>query len=208
MYLFGASGHGKVIAEIAEENGISISGFIDRDETKESFIGYPVTHFVPENQIELILSIGSNKARKRLTEKYPHFIFKTLIHPKANLSKYISVEEGSVIMAGVTVNPGVQIGKQCIINTNASIDHDCIIHDFVHISPNAALAGDVEVGEGSHIGIGASVIQGIKIGKWCTIGAGSVIIKDVPDYAVVVGNPAKIIKMNNLQERMGGGKTP
>ena len=74
MYLFGASGHGKVIAEIAEENGISITGFIDRDESKESFIGFPVTHSVPENQIELILSIGSNNARKRLTEKY-HTLF-------------------------------------------------------------------------------------------------------------------------------------
>ncbi len=194
MYLYGASGHGKVIAEIAEENGISISGFIDRDESKESFIGYPVIHQVPENNIELILSIGSNNARKRLTEKYPYFIFKTLIHPKANLSKYCSVEEGSVIMAGATVNPGVQIGKHCIINTNASIDHDCIIHDFVHISPNVALAGDVEVGEGTHIGIGACVIQGIKIGKWATIGAGAVIIKDVPDGATVVGNPGRMIK--------------
>ncbi len=193
MYLFGASGHGKVIAEIAEENGISITGFIDRDESKESFIGFPVTHSVPENQIELILSIGSNNARKRLTEKYPHFIFKTLIHPKANLSKYCSVEEGSVIMAGATVNPGVQIGKHCIINTNASIDHDCIIGDFVHISPNAALAGDVEVGEGTHVGIGACVIQGIKLGKWATIGAGAVIIKDVQDGATVVGNPGRVI---------------
>ena len=127
MYLFGASGHGKVIAEIAEDNGISITGFIDRDETKESFIGFPVVHTVPENQTELILSIGSNKARKRLTEKYPQFIYKTLIHPKANLSKCATVEEGSVIMAGATLNPGVQIGKHCIINTNASIDHDCVV---------------------------------------------------------------------------------
>ena len=66
----------------------------------------------------------------------------------------------------------------------------------------------MEVGEGTHVGIGACVIQGIKIGKWATIGAGAVIIKDVPDGAVVVGNPAKIIKMNNLQEKLGGGKTP
>jgi len=59
------------------------------------------------------------------------------------------------------------------------------------------LAGNVEVGEGTHVGIGASVIQGVKIGKWATIGAGAVVIKDVPDFAVVVGSPARIIKYNN-----------
>lgn len=62
-------------------------------------------------------------------------------------------------MAGVTINSEVQIGKHCIINTNASIDHECFIADYVHISPNAALAGNVEVGEGTHIGIGACIIQ-------------------------------------------------
>jgi acetyltransferase EpsM len=86
------------------------------------------------------------------------------------------------------------IGKHCIINTNSSVDHDCIIEDFVHLSPNVALAGAVLVGEGTHIGIGACIIQGIKIGKWCTIGAGSVIIRDIPDGSTVVGNPGRIIK--------------
>lgn len=66
-----------------------------------------------------------------------------------------------------------------------------------NISPNAALAGNVTIGEGTHVGMGASIIQGIKIGKWCTIGAGAVIIQDIPDGATVVGNPGKIIKINN-----------
>jgi len=83
-----------------------------------------------------------------------------------------------------------------IINTNASVDHDCKIHDFAHISPQVGLAGGVEIGEGTHIGIGACIIQNITIGKWATIGAGTVVLKNVPDYAVVVGNPGKIIKYN------------
>ncbi len=99
-------------------------------------------------------------------------------------------------MAGVSVNVHTKIGNHCIINTNASIDHDCVLEDFVHVSPNAALAGDVRVGEGTHIGIRACVIQGLRIGKWCVVGAGAVIIRDVPDHATVVGNPGRVVKIN------------
>lgn len=198
MYLYGASGHGKVIAEIAEENGISITAFIDLDKSKTETIGHKIVHELPTFPIELIISIGNNTLRKKIVADNSSFSYKTLIHPSASVSKRILIGEGTVVMAGVSINSEANIGKHCIINTNASIDHDCIINDFVHISPNVALAGNVQIGEGSHIGIGAAVIQGIKIGKWCTIGAGSVVIKDIPDGATVVGNPGKIIKMNKL----------
>ncbi|WP_449398442.1 hypothetical protein [Chryseobacterium wanjuense] len=102
-------------------------------------------------------------------------------------------------MPGVTINAIVKVGRHCIVNTNASIDHDCILEDFVHISPNVALGGNVYVGEGTHVGIGVNVIQGITIGKWCTIGAGAVIISDVPDGCTVVGNPGRIIKSKSLK---------
>lgn len=195
LYLYGASGHGKVIAEIAEENGFEIQAFIDADETKTSILNYQIVHHIPADLSHLIISIGNNSIRKKIAEENSELTYPVLIHPSATISKRSVINYGSVVMAGVSVNTDVYIGKHCIINTNASIDHDCIIEDFVHISPNAALAGNVEVGEGTHIGIGACIIQGIKIGKWCTIGAGAVIIKDVPDGATVVGNPGKIIKI-------------
>ena len=91
----------------------------------------------------------------------------------------------------------VKIGKHVIINTAASIDHDCIVEDFAHVSPNATLSGNVKVGEGSHIGAGAVIIPNITIGKWAMIGAGSDVTKNVPDYSVVVGNPARKIKTLN-----------
>ena len=103
----------------------------------------------------------------------------------------------------MVIQPNTTIGKHVIVNTSASIDHDNYIADFVHVAPKVALTGHVEVGEGSFIGAGAVVIPKIKIGKWCTIGAGSVVIKDVPDNAVVVGNPAKIIRYQNLNESNG-----
>lgn len=197
IYLYGASGHAKVVAEIAELLNIPIKAFIDKDIKKTEILNYNVIHTPPSTPIKIILSIGNNQIRKEISKSYSNFNYQTLIHPSANISKRTKIDIGTVVMAGVTVNSSVSIGQHCIVNTNASVDHDCVIKDFVHISPNVALAGNVEVGEGTHIGIGAAVIQGVKIGKCCTIGAGAVIIKDVPDGATVVGNPGKIIKYNS-----------
>ncbi|AZB07638.1 acetyltransferase [Chryseobacterium sp. G0162] len=196
MYLYGASGHGKVVLEIAEENGYNIEGFIDEDISKIMLLNYTVTHSVPLYAIDVVITIGNNKIRKKIVNGNPLFNYMTLIHPKTTVSKRVKIGEGTVVMPGCKINSEVNVGKHCIINTNASVDHDCAIEDFVHISPGASLAGAVSVGEGTHIGIGAVVIQGVNIGKWCTIGAGAVIIRDVLDGATVVGNPGRVIKMN------------
>lgn len=200
MYLYGANGHGKVVAEIAEQLNIVINGIIDNAPISSELLKYPILLSIPNNCEELFISIGANINRKIIAQKYCQFRFHTLIHPNASISKRCKIDQGTVIMAGVSINSEVIIGKHCIINTNSSIDHDCIIQDFVHVSPNAALAGNVTVGEGTHIGIGACVIQGIQIGKWCTIGAGAVIISDVSDGATVVGNPGKIIKIKDISD--------
>jgi sugar O-acyltransferase (sialic acid O-acetyltransferase NeuD family) len=196
--IIGASGHGKVIIEIAEANNIMINHIYDDDSSKQSLLNKVVLHTNNYDTTHpFITAIGNNNIRKIISNKY-NLKYTTLIHPSATISTRALIDSGTVVMAGVSINSDVKIGKQCIINTNASIDHDCIIEDFAHISPNAGLAGKVLVGEGTHIGINACVIQGVTIGKWATIGAGAVIIRDIPDYAVVVGNPGKIIKYNNI----------
>lgn len=200
LYLYGASGHGKVITEIAEDLGFTDISFIDADSSKKHILDYNVIQPLVVQNINVVVSIGNNTARKKIVSENISFSYQTLIHPKAFISKRCKVDQGTVVMAGVSINADAKIGKHCIINTNASIDHDCNINDFAHISPNVALAGNVNVGEGSHIGIGASVIQGIRIGKWCTIGAGAVIIKDVPDGATVVGNPGRMIKTKDVSD--------
>ncbi|GAA4151400.1 acetyltransferase [Chryseobacterium ginsenosidimutans] len=193
MYLFGASGHGKVVADIAIEKGIKITAFIDHDINKTECYGFPVIHHVIDDEKSLIITIGDNFARKTIAEKTTNKIDR-LIHPRSIISKTSKIGKGTVVMGGATINADTYIGEHCIINTNSSIDHECYIEDFVHISPNVALAGNIYIGEGSHIGIGATVIQNVKIGEWCVIGAGAVILKDVPDYSVVVGNPGRVIK--------------
>lgn len=194
MYLYGASGHGKVVAEIAELNEVEIKGFIDQNTEILQVWNYPVHHQVPADLKSLFISVGSNSSRKKIYQQFHQLSFPTLIHPKASISQRATLGAGTVVMASATINPDTHIGNHVILNTNCSIDHECHIGDYAHISPNAVLAGNVHVGEGTQVGIGASIIQGIRIGKWAMIGAGAVIIHDVPDYAVVVGNPGRIIK--------------
>lgn len=199
MYLFGASGHGKVVIDIIKTSAKEpqIEAVYDDNPKVTSLLNIPVLLSNPEvlkNQAhQWLVSIGNNKFRKQISKKIKGSFLKA-IHYSAIISDTSEIGEGTVVMANAVINPEAKIGKHCIINTNATIEHDCILEEFVHISPNVALAGNVEVGEGTHIGIGACVIQGIKIGKWCTIGAGAVVIKDVPDYTVAVGNPAKNIE--------------
>jgi len=201
MYLFGASGHGKVVIDIIRTSvkNLKIKVVYDDNPKVTSLSNIPVSAVDATvlNHIshQWLISIGNNKFRKQIAEKIKG-TFATAIHHSAIIAANSKVEQGTVVMANAVINPDTKIGKHCIINTAAVIEHDCVIEDFVHISPNAALAGNVTVGEGTHIGIGACVIQGVTIGKWCTIGAGTVIIKDVPDGATVVGNPGRIIKQS------------
>ena len=99
-----------------------------------------------------------------------------------------------MVMQGSVVQSCAHIGKHCIVNTGASVDHDCEVADFVHIAPHATVLGGVKIGEGSWIGAGAVVKQYVTIGRNCMIGAGAVVLENVPDGATVVGVPAKEIK--------------
>jgi len=198
IYLYGAGGHAKVILDILKSNDISVPGIFDDNLDLDSFMGIPVSH--AEIDSPLIISIGNNPVRKTIAEKINPDLFSPYCSDKsAIISPSASIEKGTVVMQGVVIQSSVKIGKHCIINTRASIDHDCLIEDYVHIAPGTILCGNVEIGEGSFIGAGTTVIPGIKIGKWAVIGAGTIVIKDVPDYAVVVGNPGKIIKYNNCE---------
>lgn len=192
MYLYGASGHAKVIIDILRDAGEPIEGLFDDNKEVKQLLSYPV-YTTDKVTGLLIVSIGDNKTRKRIVDSLS-VEFGGVIHPSAIVSPLSDVEEGTVVMQGAIIQSCAVIGKHCIINTAASVDHDCKVGDFVHISPKATLCGNVEVGEGAWIGAGAIVIPGVKIGKWCVIGAGSVVTKDIPDYSLAAGNRCKVIK--------------
>ncbi|HEY6143551.1 MAG TPA: acetyltransferase [Flavobacterium sp.] len=199
MILFGASGHGKVIIDAVQSKGLkSVDKVIDDNPKVDLLLGIPV---LSSNEVnlkpsdEVIIAVGNNKTRQNIANRL-NVNFSTVIHPKAIVANSVKIGKGTVVLANAVINADAIIQEHCIVNSSAVIEHDCKLSSFVHVSPNAALAGNVHVGEGTHIGISATVIQGISIGKWVTIGAGAVIIDDIPDYAVVVGSPGKIIKFN------------
>lgn len=192
MYLYGASGHAKVIIDILHANNQEIKALYDDNIKIKELLNYPVlgtTHI----EGPLIISIGNNKIRKKIANSL-NVEFVCTIHPSAIISPSASIDVGTVVMQGAIIQADSRIGKHCIINTGSSVDHECVLEDFVHISPHATLCGNVCVGEGTWIGAGATIIPGVKVGKWSVIGAGSVVTEDIPDYVVAVGNKCRIIK--------------
>lgn len=192
MYLYGASGHAKVIIDILKATGVEIEGLVDDNPDVNVLGEYPVFHQYL-NYSPIIVSIGNNSIRKMIAGRLSGE-FGRAIHPSAVVSSSAIVEDGSVIMQGAVIQADAKIGKHCIINTGASVDHECVIEDFVHVSPHATLCGNVHVGEGSWVAAGTVVLPGVKIGKWSVIGAGSVVSKNIPDGVLAVGNRCRIIK--------------
>ena len=187
LAIIGAGGHGKVVGEIALLNGYKNIDFFD-DRAKEikkfPFNVIDTPDYLKENQNEyddFFVAIGDNKLRrdKILWLKKYKMNMINLIHPKSIISKFCTLELGVCTMAHSTVNPGTAIREGVIINTSASIDHDCIIDDYSHISPNCSLSGNVKIGKFTHLGTGTSVHPGINIGENVKTGIGARIFKDI-----------------------------
>lgn len=195
IYIYGASGHGLVVSDIASLCGYDKIYFID-----DGANDFPTFNDIKKNNhIPIVFGIGSNKIREKLffKVKTEGFKIETLVHPSSVISSSVKIEEGTVIMPNVVINSNSKIGKGVILNTSCILEHENIIENFVHISPRVALAGNVTVEKSTHIGIGTCCIQGKVIGKSCTIGAGSVIVKDIPNNVKAFGNPCKIIEVIN-----------
>jgi perosamine synthetase len=207
MFCYGASGHGKVVADILALSAMELLGFIDDDALKagSQLAGVPVIGTASAlpgllaQGAAVIVTIGSNQTRTAKATELGQLGFKlaTAIHPSAVVAHDVIVGAGTVIMAGAIVNSGSRIGANVIVNTGATLDHDCILADGVHISPGANLAGGVVVGANTHVGIRASVIQGINTGADSIVGAGATVIRNVPSGVTVVGSPARILNANH-----------
>jgi len=191
IYIYGASGHGLVVADIAASCGFEEIIYIDDGQNI-----YPSFEEIEDTKIPLVFGVGNNFIRKKLFYKVKAkgFSIITLIDPTASISRSATIGEGTVIMPRVVVNAKTIIGNGVIVNSSSVIEHENIVEDFSHISPAVALAGDVKIGENSHIGIGTVVIQGLRVGKNSKIGAGSIVTKSIGDNKLCYGNPCKVIK--------------
>jgi sugar O-acyltransferase (sialic acid O-acetyltransferase NeuD family) len=194
----GGGEHARVVLDCLLAQGANVIGLCDPKYSGTLF-GVPQRGtYDPtfEPDALAVVAIGDNSLRKKVVERTNHR-FRNAIHPSAIISPYASVGEGNMILHGAIVQAQTQIGNHVIINTGTQVDHDNVIDDFVHLGPGVVLCGTVCIGTGSFIGAGSVIIPGKKVGMWATVGAGSVVIHDVPDHAVVVGNPARIIRYNN-----------
>ena len=199
ILIIGASGHGKVVADIAKKNGYEKIYFLDDNLSLSECGGYPVlgnSSKYLDFDCDIFVAIGNAGIRKHIQENVEKEgkSIATLIHPNAVIGENVRIGEGTVVMAGAVINPCAAIGKGCIINTCASVDHDCILEDYVHISVGAHLAGTVHVGASTWIGVGAVVSNNINVTAGCMIGAGAVVVREIENKGTYVGVPAKCLR--------------
>lgn len=198
--ILGASGHGKVVADLIETLGLGTPVFFDDAWPRVTRIG---PWFVVGNGEALLASakqfagvvvaIGQNRVRlQKLHLLQEHGAeLPILVHPVAAVSRHATLESGSIVLAGAVVGAFAKVGLGAILNTGCSVDHDCVLGDAVHVSPGARLAGGVQVGTCSWIGIGAAVRQMVRIGANVMVGAGAAVVTDTGDEVTVVGVPAQ-----------------
>ena len=205
LAILGASGHGKVIANMAEELGFTVNFYDDaypKVKKIEHWLVYGtssdlIAHIEKNDNSSknVIVAIGNNEIRSQkihLLLSYG-FTLKTLLHPTAVISKYAEISCGTVVFPLAVINAFAKVGRGAIINTGAIIEHDCIVGDYTHICPNTTLSGGVEIGDNSWIGVGSTLKQLIVIGNNTVVGAGSTVLFDLPSDVTAFGSPAKIV---------------
>lgn len=199
VIIIGASGFGKLVADIVLNSGDEVKGFLDDNpDIGDVFFDRPVlgktSDFVNYPDCEFIVSIGKPEIREMIVNRMTDVEWYTAIHPKAVISPFgTRIGKGSVVLPGAVIDPYVQIGDFCLINCNAVVGHDSVISDYVHISVGTNIAGTVNIGKGTWVGIGASVSNNISICGGCMIGAGAVVVKDITEKGTYVGVPAKLL---------------
>ena len=188
-----------MISDILEDSGMQISGFVTLDGSDQLFLGH-IVHAedqlanIFESGIQNIFpAIGDNHLRSKLANKVKAMGFNIVnaLDPHSRISRAAKLGIGIAVMPGACINADTIISDFAIINTNASVDHDCSIGTAAHIAPGVSLSGSVKIGSFSLIGTGSSVRDNTIIGSNTTIGVGSSVICDIPDGVTAFGTPAR-----------------
>jgi sugar O-acyltransferase (sialic acid O-acetyltransferase NeuD family) len=202
--IWGAGGHGRVLADLIRARGDRVTGFLDRRPfdrlTLADGKAVPVlaeteigSGPLPLESTAVALGIGDNEARWSCFERIPAGACPAVVHPRAVVAPDVHLGEGTAVLAGAVLNVGAEVGRAVIVNTGAIVEHDCRIGDGAHLSPGAIVCGGSEIGPRAWVGAGATVIPSIRIGAGAMVGAGSTVIRDVPPGARVAGNPARAL---------------
>lgn len=209
VVIVGAGGFAREVVEIfKEQNKISttwnILGFIDENEELHGRIinNYPVLGGLDwikkhkPNNLGCVVAIGTCETRKQVVERLQEIgvNFYNAIHPSVIMSDFVELGQGVIICAGSILTVNIKIGDHVHINLNSTIGHDAVIGRYCTVNPIVAINGNNHLGEGVYVGTGATFIQEISVGNWSTIGAGAAVIEDIPEKAIAVGVPARVVK--------------
>jgi sugar O-acyltransferase (sialic acid O-acetyltransferase NeuD family) len=186
---------------------VSPIGYLDdnSDSHGQTLLGLPILGSITDlahiAHDALIIAIGDNRTRQslfaQLQQQGERFVIAK--HPAAVIAPGVNIGPGTMICAGTVVNPGSVIGANVILNTGCTVDHDNRIGDHAHVAPGVHLGGDVQIGEGTLVGIGATVMPCRQIGSWSVVGAGAVVCTDIPNHAIAVGVPARVVKYLDIR---------
>ncbi len=200
VWVLGGGGHAKVVVATLQSMGKTIGTIFDDTPAKigQQVLGVEIGSITPspnwwrEANRHAFIAIGENTIRAQLSSLDADWVVAK--HANSVVHESVQVGEGTLICAGVVIQPDTTIGRHAIANTSSSIDHDCTVGDFAHVGPGAVLAGGVQVGAAAFIGAGATVMPGLSIGSGAAVGAGAVVTKNVARGQVVAGVPARELK--------------
>ncbi len=201
IFLFGAGGHGRAVTEIIRRGEkYHIACVLDDDPQATAPDGSPVAggrdHLPELARAGLrtgFVSIGSNADRELVTTlaEAAGLSMITIVDPAAVIASDARIGAGTVLMPMTFAGAGVSIGDGAIVNTSATVDHDCVIEDYAHLAGGVRLTGGCRVGARSFIGTGAVLGRPVTLGERVIVGAGAAVISDMPDGVVAVGVPAR-----------------
>lgn len=182
--------------------GESIAYCVGSRDSQNNCLGIPILRgdenlslLRSEGYSRVFVAVGANHLRERLGVLCAGQGYQLVnaISPHAIISPSATLGRGVAVMAGVVINAESVIEDLAIINTGATVDHDCRIGQAAHIAPQCGLAGNVTVGNQSFLGIGCKVIPEIRIGDRVTVGAGAVVICHIESGAKALGVPARVL---------------
>ena len=211
VLIWGAGGHGKVVADLIRATGHSVAGYADADHAKWGATVEPGGATVVISEADLVqlldkgaslpcrataiaLALGDNQTRLRSATRAARTLMPALVHPSATVSESAQLGAGTVVFAGAIVNAAATIGSAAIINSAAVVEHDCSVGDGAHVAPGAVLTGGVHVGRATLVGARSVVLPGVTIDADVVVGAGAVVAGDVQAGVVVAGVPARVLR--------------